>query len=64
MTQPEQFYDLPSNEQENWLETATEWLVDHIHLPLSEDVWTDDKYTDQIHEKAVELWEESRATNK
>lgn len=59
-----QFHDLPSNEHENWLITATELLIDSGHLPLSEDAWTNDKYADIIHDKAVELWEESLATKK
>lgn len=61
MTDIQNFYDLPSNEQENFLETATEWLIEHGYLPLSEEVWTDDKHQDRIYEKATELWEESLA---
>jgi len=57
-----QFHDLPSNEHENWLITATEWLIEHGHLPFTEEAWTSDKYQDRIHDKAVELWEESLST--
>jgi hypothetical protein len=56
----EQFHELPSNEQENLLDTATEWLVERGHLPLSEEAWTDDKYADRIYEKALDLLEEAK----
>lgn len=59
MTDTRNFSDLASNEQDKWLDIATEWLVEHGHLPLTEEVWTDDKYLDRIYDKANDLWEES-----
>lgn len=53
-----EFYDLPSNQQDIFLGIATEWLVEHGHLPWTEEVWESDKYSDRIYEKANELWEE------
>lgn len=53
-----EFYDLPSNERDIFMSIATEWLVEHGYLPLSEEVWESDKYSDRIYEKANELWKE------
>lgn len=53
------FEDLDGDELDYWLEMATEYLVAHNFLPLSDEVWETDKYLDQIIAKAQELFDES-----
>ena len=59
-----EFHELPSNEQDNLLETATLWLIEHQHLPFTDEAWADDKYYDRIYERAVEMWKESQSEPK
>ena len=53
------FDELDGDELDYWLEMATEYLVAHNFLPLSDEVWETDKYLDKIFAKARELFEES-----
>jgi hypothetical protein len=39
---------------------ATEYLVAHNIIPLSDEVWATDKYMDKIYAKANELWEDEQ----
>ena len=48
-------------EQDKWREKATERLIHAGWLPLSDDVWATDKYTDQIENKAIEMFESHEA---
>ena len=48
-------------EQDRWREEATEYLIKMAWLPLSDDVWATDKYTDQIEAKAIEMFESHEA---
>lgn len=43
---------------EQYIEKATNYLIDSTRLPLSDDVWTSDKYADMIYDKAKEMFEE------
>lgn len=53
------FENLDPESFDKLIELATNQLVDAVRLPLSDDVWTNDKYADMIYDKAKELYEEN-----
>jgi hypothetical protein len=50
---------LSETEKDGWREKATEYLLSHGWIPLTDDVWATDLYSDQIEVKAQELWDSS-----
>lgn len=48
-------------EREKWCELATDYLIEMVRIPLSDDVWATDKYSEIIDEKAKELWESEQS---
>jgi hypothetical protein len=54
------FEELDGDELDYWLEMATEYLVAHNIIPLSDEVWATDKYMDKIYAKANELREDEQ----
>lgn len=53
------FENLDPEAFDKFIELATNHLIDAVQIPLSDDAWTSDRYTDMIYNKAKELYEES-----
>ena len=53
------FENLDPESFDKLIELATNYLIDAVRIPLSDDVWTSDKYADMIYDKAKELYEEN-----
>jgi|APGre2960657404_1045060.scaffolds.fasta_scaffold92195_2 hypothetical protein len=50
------FESLNDVEKEYWLNKATDHLLRHGRIPMTDDVWATDKYSDLISEHANEMW--------
>ncbi len=53
-------YDQSDEVIEKYEERATKMLIESAWLPLSDDVWATDKYSDVIADKAQQLWEDDQ----
>lgn len=53
------FENLDPESFDKLIELATNYLIDAVRIPLSDDAWTSDKYADMIYDKAKELYEEN-----
>jgi len=52
------FETLDPDTFEQYIDRATNYLIDATHIPLSDDAWTSDEYADRIYDKAKEMFEE------
>lgn len=50
---------ISDTEREVWWEKAIDYLLRMAWMPLTDDVWATDKYSEQIDAKAKDLWESS-----
>lgn len=50
------FENLTEVEKKYWLNKATDHLLRYGHIPMTDDVWATDKYSDLISEYANEMW--------
>lgn len=51
-------YDQDDDTIERFEESAIQHLIDSVRIPLSDDVWATDKYSDIIAQTAQEMWED------
>lgn len=51
------FENLDPDSFEEYIEKATNYLIDAVRIPLSDDAWTSEKYEDMIYDKAKEMFE-------
>ena len=50
---------ISDTERKVWWEKAIDYLLRMAWIPLTDDVWATDKYSEQIDAKAKDLWESS-----
>lgn len=61
MIETKTWEQLSDVEQDRWREKAIDYLIRNTWLPLSDDVWATDKYSDMIENKAIDMFESDEA---